>query len=251
MIGTPDYFSPEQARGEPLDPRSDLYSLGVVLYYMLAGRLPFLGANPLAVSYMQATQEPPPPSAFAAVPPALEAICMKAMAKDPAKRFKNAREMRAALRTLGDLPATQSVTVIAASVVADPQAARLDHVGPQCKNEGGHRRLRRRRRAGRRHRRALDETGPAGLAQPDHHRSRRRGAGGSHGGGHTRARVKPPLKATSRPTDASPAGASAAATATATGDRRGRLPPRAPAIDDRAGRATGAATTTPCCHRRS
>ena len=85
VIGTPDYFSPEQARAEPLDARSDLYSVGVVLYHALAGRLPFEAANPLAVSYMQVTLPPPPPSQFLAVPPALETICLKAMAKRPAR----------------------------------------------------------------------------------------------------------------------------------------------------------------------
>jgi serine/threonine protein kinase len=113
VIGTPDYFSPEQARAEPLDARSDLYSVGVVLYHALAGRLPFEAANPLAVSYMQVTLPPPPPSQFLAVPPALESICLKAMAKRPADRFQSAREMRAALRAIPDVGVSQQRTSIA------------------------------------------------------------------------------------------------------------------------------------------
>ncbi len=115
VIGTPDYFSPEQARAEPLDARSDLYSVGVVLYHALAGRLPFEAANPLAVSYMQVTLPPPPPSKFRVVPPALETLCLKAMAKRPADRFQSAREMRAALRAIpdDDLSRRRTTTAVA------------------------------------------------------------------------------------------------------------------------------------------
>jgi serine/threonine-protein kinase len=114
VIGTPDYFSPEQARAEPLDARSDLYSVGVVLYHALAGRLPFEAANPLAVSYMQVALPPPPPSQFLAVPPALETICLKAMAKRPGDRFQSAREMRAALRAIPDVGPNRRNTTLAA-----------------------------------------------------------------------------------------------------------------------------------------
>jgi serine/threonine protein kinase len=114
VIGTPDYFSPEQARAEPLDARSDLYSVGVVLYHALAGRLPFEAANPLAVSYMQVALPPPPPSQFLSVPPALETICLKAMAKRPGDRFQSAREMRAALRAIPDHRLARRNTVVAA-----------------------------------------------------------------------------------------------------------------------------------------
>jgi serine/threonine protein kinase len=115
VIGTPDYFSPEQARAEPLDARSDLYSVGVVLYHALAGRLPFEAANPLAVSYMQVSLPPPPPSQFLSVPPALETICLKAMAKRPGDRFQSAREMRAALRAIPDDRLTRRNTLVAAA----------------------------------------------------------------------------------------------------------------------------------------
>jgi serine/threonine-protein kinase len=97
VMGTPEYFSPEQARGEPLDGRSDLYALGVVLYHLLARRPPFQAESALAVSYMQTAIPPEPPSRFAQVSPALEAVCLKAMNKEPEHRYQTAREMRGAL----------------------------------------------------------------------------------------------------------------------------------------------------------
>jgi len=100
LVGTPEYMSPEQARGEPLDRRSDLYSIGVVLYQMLAGRVPFQGGTPLAVAVKHITEAPAPPSVYASVDPRLEAICMKALSKSPRDRYANAREMRAALRAV-------------------------------------------------------------------------------------------------------------------------------------------------------
>ena len=97
-IGTPDYMSPEQARGEAVDGRSDLYSVGVVLYRMLAGRAPFVSDSALGVALQHVTDEPPPPSRYAQVHPGLEAICLRALAKRPADRFQTAREMRRALK---------------------------------------------------------------------------------------------------------------------------------------------------------
>jgi eukaryotic-like serine/threonine-protein kinase len=98
LIGTPAYMSPEQARGDPAEKRSDLYSAGVVLYHMLAGRVPFDGDNAATVVLKQINDQPVPLSTYAPVNPALEAVCMKALRKEPADRFATAREMRAALR---------------------------------------------------------------------------------------------------------------------------------------------------------
>ena len=99
VVGTPEYMSPEQARGLPLDGRSDLYSTGVILYELLAGRVPFEGAGPLDVVLQHLSDDPVPPSSRAAgVDPKLEAICLTAMQKQPVDRFQNAREMRDALR---------------------------------------------------------------------------------------------------------------------------------------------------------
>ena len=98
LVGTPEYMSPEQARGEALDRRSDIYAVGVVLYQMLVGHVPFHGGTPLAVAVRHITEAPAPPSTQASVDPRLEAICMKALSKAPQDRYASAREMRAALR---------------------------------------------------------------------------------------------------------------------------------------------------------
>jgi serine/threonine-protein kinase len=102
VVGTPDYLSPEQSRAEALDGRSDLYTVGIVLFHMLAGRVPFEAATPLAVLHMHGTRPPPRPSTFAPVLPALEEICLKAIAKPRHDRFQSAQDMRAALRAAID-----------------------------------------------------------------------------------------------------------------------------------------------------
>lgn len=95
VIGTAAYLSPEQAQGNAVDARSDVYSLGCVLYEMLTGRAPFSGDTPLAVAYKHVRETAQPPSNVNAdVPPALDAITMKALAKNPDNRFQNAAEMR-------------------------------------------------------------------------------------------------------------------------------------------------------------
>ncbi|MEA2556504.1 MAG: eukaryotic-like serine/threonine-protein kinase [Actinomycetota bacterium] len=91
VMGTATYISPEQAKGLPVDARSDLYSLGAVLYEMLAGRPPFVGESSVAVAYKQVNEVPEPPSAHNAdVPPALDAVVMRALAKNPANRYQDA-----------------------------------------------------------------------------------------------------------------------------------------------------------------
>jgi serine/threonine-protein kinase len=97
VVGTPDYMSPEQARGEAVDGRSDLYSMGVVLYHLLAGRPPFLADTPFGIAIQHVSQAPSPPSAHRMVSAHLEAICLRAMSKRPEDRFQSAREMRRAL----------------------------------------------------------------------------------------------------------------------------------------------------------
>ena len=98
VMGTAAYFSPEQAEGAVVDGRSDLYSLGVVLYEMLAGRPPFVGDSPVAVASMHVRNDPPQLRDLnPAVPEALELITMRALAKSPESRYQTADEMRADL----------------------------------------------------------------------------------------------------------------------------------------------------------
>jgi len=99
LVGTPEYMPPEQAKGEGVDARSDLYSVGVILYQMLTGRLPFKSANSVKVLLAHINEIPAPPSTHVkSVDPALEHLCMKALAKSPDDRYASAREMRSALR---------------------------------------------------------------------------------------------------------------------------------------------------------
>ncbi|HST67769.1 MAG TPA: Stk1 family PASTA domain-containing Ser/Thr kinase [Mycobacteriales bacterium] len=98
VIGTAQYLSPEQARGENVDARSDVYSTGVLLFELITGSPPFTGDSPVAVAYQHVRENPPPPSSLNPdVPPELDAIVLKAMAKNPANRYQSAGEMRADL----------------------------------------------------------------------------------------------------------------------------------------------------------
>jgi eukaryotic-like serine/threonine-protein kinase len=98
VIGTAQYLSPEQARGENVDARSDVYSTGVLLFELITGSPPFTGDSPVAVAYQHVRENAPPPSSLNPdVPPELDAIVLKAMAKNPANRYQSAGEMRADL----------------------------------------------------------------------------------------------------------------------------------------------------------
>ena len=98
VMGTATYFSPEQAEGLGVDGRSDIYSLGVVLYEMVAGRPPFLGDTPVAVASKHVREHPPLPRQInAAIPVGLEAVIMKCMAKSPDDRYSSGEELRADL----------------------------------------------------------------------------------------------------------------------------------------------------------
>jgi TPR repeat protein/serine/threonine protein kinase len=101
LIGTPEYMSPEQASGHlesSIDGRSDLYSLGLVLYEMLTGAHPFRADTPMGMLMQQLNTLPAPPESICAVPPAVSALVLKALKKDPRDRFQSAIEMLAALR---------------------------------------------------------------------------------------------------------------------------------------------------------
>src|SRR5262249_52094723 len=95
VIGTAQYLSPEQARGERVDARSDLYSTGCLLYELLTGRPPFTGDSPVAIAYQHVKEDPLPPSRLAREVPAwADAIVLKAMQKAPGARYQSAGEMR-------------------------------------------------------------------------------------------------------------------------------------------------------------
>jgi serine/threonine protein kinase len=125
VIGTAQYLSPEQARGERVDSRSDIYSTGCVLYELLTGRPPFTGDSPVAIAYQHVRENPVPPSvADPDVPPWADAVVLRAMAKSPADRYQTAGEMRADLQRAG-----------AGMPVAAAAPTRLDY--PRTQRLGG------------------------------------------------------------------------------------------------------------------
>jgi serine/threonine-protein kinase len=123
LIGTPEYMSPEQGRGERLDPRSDLYSIGVILFEMLAGTPPFKAESAIGVVLRHITEEPPRPSTLRpGADSRLEAVCMRALSKARDGRHASAREMRAELRPVLDarshVPSADPETEAPASATA-------------------------------------------------------------------------------------------------------------------------------------
>src|SRR5215210_3668696 len=109
IMGTAQYLSPEQAQGQPVSPRSDLYSIGVMLYELLTGRVPFEAESPVTIALKHVSEPPIPPAELnPAIPPALEAVVLRALEKEPARRFADADEFAAAL-----LDARAKPTVVA------------------------------------------------------------------------------------------------------------------------------------------
>ena len=116
VVGTAAYLSPEQARGEHVDARSDVYSTGCLLYELVTGNPPFTGDSPVAVAYQHVREDPTPPSAYDdTLPPAVDSVVLKAMAKNPVNRYQSADEMREDL-----LRAAAGQPVLATPFLAQP-----------------------------------------------------------------------------------------------------------------------------------
>lgn len=125
ILGTAKYFSPEQARGEGVDARTDLYSTGVVLYELLTGRAPFRGETAVAVAYQHVSEAPVPPKAVVpAISPALNAVVLRALTKDRFERYQTAAEFRQ------DVGVAGAGKVPSRSPVRDDAASTLFGVNP-------------------------------------------------------------------------------------------------------------------------
>ncbi|MFJ4962463.1 Serine/threonine-protein kinase PknB [Streptomyces sp. ADI96-02] len=154
VIGTAQYLSPEQAKGEQVDARSDLYSTGCLLYELLAVRPPFVGDSPVAVAYQHVREEPQPPSNFdPEITPEMDAIVLKALTKDPDYRYQSADEMRADIEACldgqpvsaamgaggyGGYDGYNSDQPTTALRPADPNNAQTSMLPPVNPNDGGY-----------------------------------------------------------------------------------------------------------------
>ncbi|MFI8824254.1 Stk1 family PASTA domain-containing Ser/Thr kinase [Streptomyces sp. NPDC053431] len=157
VIGTAQYLSPEQAKGEQVDARSDLYSTGCLLYELLTVRPPFIGDSPVAVAYQHVREEPQPPSVFdPEITPEMDAIVLKALVKDPDYRYQSADEMRADIEACLDgqpVAATAAMGAVAyggyggyppedqpttALRQADPMGAQTAMLPPMNPDDGGY-----------------------------------------------------------------------------------------------------------------
>jgi serine/threonine-protein kinase len=125
IVGTAQYLSPEQARGGEVDPRSDLYSLGIVLYELLTGKTPFDGETPVEIAMKHLSTAPKPPSKLRSdIPPELDMVVLRALAKNPDDRYQSADEMEADLERVARGARVAAATVdTATQVLSRPAAA--------------------------------------------------------------------------------------------------------------------------------
>ncbi|GHH70361.1 putative serine/threonine-protein kinase [Streptomyces sulfonofaciens] len=153
VIGTAQYLSPEQAKGETVDARSDLYSTGCLLYELLTVRPPFVGDSPVAVAYQHVREEAQPPSAFdPEITPEMDAIVLKALVKDPNYRYQSADEMRADIEACLDGAPVAAAAAMGAAAYAgygpddqpttamrpqDPGGERTSMLPPVNPDDGG------------------------------------------------------------------------------------------------------------------
>ena len=131
IMGTAQYLSPEQAQGHAVSAQSDLYSVGIVLYELLTGRIPFEGDSPVTIALKQVSETPEPPSRLnPAVGPELEFVVLRALAKDPAERYGDAEEFIAALEAVrsGQAPPPGQATTAFGAVVVEEEVV---HAAPQ------------------------------------------------------------------------------------------------------------------------
>jgi TolB-like protein/Tfp pilus assembly protein PilF/tRNA A-37 threonylcarbamoyl transferase component Bud32 len=113
LIGTPEYMSPEQVEGKEADPRSDIYSLGVMLYEMIIGRMPFEGDTPLSIAMKHKTEAPPDPRDFnAQIPEGLSYVILKCLEKDKEKRYQDTKELLSELRRIEEEISTTEGVVL-------------------------------------------------------------------------------------------------------------------------------------------
>jgi serine/threonine-protein kinase len=144
IVGTPAYMSPEQAAGGAMDARSDVYALGIVLYEMVCGRVPFRADSPTAVLMQHVNQAPPPPTQFnPSVPPVVQAVILRALAKQPRERFDSAGELANALNaacaapvaSTSNDPSLDAPTVVDAPATPTPNSTPTPN--PSRSTEGG------------------------------------------------------------------------------------------------------------------